>query len=81
MFFTPFPNHHLIFQAVGVLHYNLDFFRNSHENVKSFVVWLTYSNKNTLTTDTLTAGDDCSGDVTLSDKETVSVDEGVTDCQ
>ena len=55
------------------------FFRNSHENVKSVVVWLAYSDKNTLTADTLTAVDDCSGDATLSDKETVSADEGVTD--
>ena len=53
----PFPNHHSIFHAVRVLHDNLDFFRNSHENVKSVVVWLTYSDKNTLTADTLTAGD------------------------
>ena len=53
------------------------FFRNSHENVKS-VVWLAYSDKNTLTADTLTAGDDCSGDATLSDEETGSADEGVT---
>ena len=55
------------------------FFRNSHENVKSVVVWLAYSDKNTLTADTLTAGDDCSGDATLSDEETGSADEGVTD--
>ena len=55
------------------------FFRNSHENVKSVVVWLEYYDKNTLTADTLTAGDDCSGDATLSDEETGSADEGVTD--
>ena len=55
------------------------FFRNSHENVKSVVVWLAYSDKNTLTADTMTAGDDCSGDATLSDEETGSADEGVTD--
>ena len=62
--------------------HSLDFFRNSHKNVKSVVVWLTYSDKNTLTADTLTApGDDCSADATLSDKETVSADEGVMDCQ
>ena len=55
------------------------FFRNSHENVKSVVVWLAYSDKNTLTADKLTAGDDCSGAATLSDEETGSADEGVTD--
>ena len=76
----PFPNHHSIFHAVRVLYDNLDFFRNSHETVKSVVVWLTYSDINTLTADTLTLGDDCSGDATLNDKETVSADEGVTDC-
>ena len=73
-FFTPFPNQHSYFHAVRVLHDNLDFFRNSHENVKSVVIRLAYSDKNTLTADTLTAGDDCSGDATLSKKETGSAD-------
>ena len=78
-FFTPFPNHHSYFHAVRVLHDNLFFFRNSHENVKSVVVWLAYSDKKHVTADTLTAGDDCSDDATLSDEEIGSADEGVTE--
>ena len=72
--FYIFFYHHPYFHAVRVLHYNLDFFRNSHENVQSVVVWLAYSDKNTLTADTLTAGGDCSSNATLSDEETDSAE-------
>ena len=39
------------------------------------------TDENTLTADTLTADDDCSGDATLTDEETVSADEGLMDYQ
>ena len=71
-FFFFFSRHSLTithtFMQFVFLHDNLIFFRNSHGNVKSVVVWLAYSDKNTLTVDKLTAGDDCSGDATLSDE-------------